>query len=231
MGSKWRGIRSGNFGIVSAFSTQTYKHLNSGEGGFLISNDPKLAAKAIVSSGSYMLYNRHGSIPPEVFFQETRLDSPNYSGRMDQIRACILRSQLPNLEKNIERWNNLYKTLFKGLSQINGISIPVRNKNESYVGSSLQFRVTDLIEKLIPKFIDSCIKRGVDLKWFGNKEPKAFTSRYDSWTYLRDLPVLDKTLLHLSRTIDMRIPLTFTRNDCLIITQIIESELERYRKL
>ena len=87
-----------------------------------------------------------------------------------------------------------------------------------------------LIEKLIPKFIESCIKRGVDLKWFGNKEPKAFTSRYDSWTYLRDLPVLDKTLLYLSRTIDMRIPLTFTKNDCLIITQIIESELERYRK-
>ena len=228
MGSKWRGIRSGNFGIVSAFSTQTYKHLNSGEGGFLISNDPKLAAKAIVSSGSYMLYNRHGSIPPDAVFQEIRLDSPNYSGRMDQIRACILRSQLPNLEKNIQRWNTLYKALFKGLSQINGISIPFRNKNEHYVGSSLQFRVTDLSEKLIQKFIDSCLKRGVDLKWFGNKEPKAFTSRYDSWTYISDLPVLDKTLLYLSRTIDMRIPLTFTQNDCMVITQIIESELERY---
>ena len=32
MGAKWAGKRSGNFGVVSAFSTQTYKHINSGEG-------------------------------------------------------------------------------------------------------------------------------------------------------------------------------------------------------
>ena len=52
MGAKWRGTRSGNFGKVAAFSTQTYKHMNSGEGGFLTTNDPELAARAVVSSGS-----------------------------------------------------------------------------------------------------------------------------------------------------------------------------------
>ena len=58
MGAKWRGIRSGNFGKVAAFSTQTYKHMNSGEGEFLTTNDPEIAARAVVSSGSYMLYGR-----------------------------------------------------------------------------------------------------------------------------------------------------------------------------
>ncbi len=227
MGAKWRGIRSGNFGLVSAFSTQTYKHLNSGEGGFLTTNNPKLAAKAIVSSGSYMLYNRHGSIPSEKTFKETRLDSPNYSGRIDQIRACILRAQLPNLEKNIQRWNDLYKTLFDKLTQIKGLSIPNRDCQEFYVGSSMQFRTHDLNDNTIPIFIDACLKRGVDLKWFGNKEPKAFTSRYDSWTYIKDLPVLEKTLHYLSKTIDMRIPLTFTQDDCVTIAKIIRNELEK----
>ena len=45
MGAKWRGIRSGNFGKVAAFSTQTYKHMNSGEGGFLTTNDAEIAAR------------------------------------------------------------------------------------------------------------------------------------------------------------------------------------------
>ena len=48
--------KSGNFGNVACFSTQTYKHMNSGEGGFLTTNDVDIAAQAIVLSGSYMLY-------------------------------------------------------------------------------------------------------------------------------------------------------------------------------
>ena len=72
MGAKWNGVRSGNFGTVSAFSTQTYKHMNSGEGGFLTTNNPELAAKAVVSSGSYMLYDRHGAIPAEKIFRKIR---------------------------------------------------------------------------------------------------------------------------------------------------------------
>ena len=34
MGARWKGVRSGNFGSLACFSAQTYKHVNSGEGGF-----------------------------------------------------------------------------------------------------------------------------------------------------------------------------------------------------
>ena len=37
-------------------------------------------------------------------------------------------------------------------------------------------------------------QRGVELKWFGPEEPVAFTSRYDSWRYLDNIPELPKTL-------------------------------------
>ena len=56
MGAFWKGKRSGNFGKVAAFSAQTYKHINSGEGGLLTTDDPFIAARAIIMSGSYMLY-------------------------------------------------------------------------------------------------------------------------------------------------------------------------------
>ena len=227
MGAKWGGIRSGNFGIVSAFSTQTYKHMNSGEGGILTTNVAELAARAVVSSGSYMLYGRHGAIPAEKVFKKIRQFAPNYSGRMDQIRASILRGQLPNLENNIKRWNKLYDFLFTSLSEINGIIIPIRSNKEFYVGSSIQFRLDKVNKENIPDFVKACSSRGVELKWFGNSEPKGFTSRYDSWSYIKKLPVLPQTLSILDNTLDMRIPLTFNSQDCQIIVEVVRSEIEK----
>ena len=225
MGAKWRGIRSGNFGKVAAFSTQTYKHMNSGEGGLLTTNDAEIAARAVISSGSYMLYGRHGAIPTEDIFQKVRLHSPNYSGRMDQIRAAMLRAQLPILEKNLDRWNSLYDRLHARLSAMDGVIIPKRKQDEFYVGSSIQFRADALSKDQIPAFVNGCAKRGVELKWFGDDQPKAFTSRYDSWHYIDDLPVLPTTLQVLEKTVDMRVPLTFTLMDCDLIADIIEEEM------
>ena len=229
MGAKWRGVRSGNFGKVAAFSTQTYKHMNSGEGGFLTTNDPEMAARAVVSSGSYMLYGRHGAIPAEDVFQKVRLHAPNYSGRMDHMRAAILRAQLPGLEDNLARWNQLYDRLHSHLTAMTGVVIPPRKQDEFYVGSSIQFFAKGLAKSVIPAFVAACAKRGVELKWFGDDEPKAFTSRYDSWRYIEDIPILPTTLRVLEKTLDMRVPLTFSVDDCDVIAAIIADELHQFR--
>ena len=60
--------------------------MNSGEGGLLTTNDPDIAARAVVSSGSYMLYGRHGAIPANEAFENTRLYAPG-SGRMDHVEG------------------------------------------------------------------------------------------------------------------------------------------------
>ena len=229
MGAKWQGKRSGNFGDVAAFSTQTYKHMNSGEGGFLTTEDEEMAARAIIHSGSYMLYGRHGALPPEQVFERVKLDCANFSCRMDNLRAAIIRSQMPHLDRNIDRWNQLYDTLFAGLDAIEGIDIPKRKQAEFYVGSSIQFRLSAISSADIPDFLGRCAGRGVELKWFGADQPVAFTSRYDSWHYIKDLPELPATKAALEKTVDMRIPLTFESSDCQIITQIIADEMADYR--
>jgi len=225
MGAKWRGIRSGNFGDVAAFSTQTYKHMNSGEGGFLTTDDDEMAARAIINSGSYMLYERHGTLPPQQTFEHIKLDTANYSCRMDNLRAALVRAQLPHLDDNIARWNYLYDRFYAHLSAVEVIDIPARRQAEFYVGSSIQFRTTGLSKAEIPAFITRCAKRGVELKWFGADAPAAFTSRYDSWAYLGNIPHLPATLAALDKTIDMRIPLTFDDDDCDIISSIINDEV------
>ena len=228
MGAKWDGKRSGNFGLVSAFSTQTYKHINSGEGGFLVTNDDEVIAKAIMHSGSYMLYEKHASSPNNDIFEKVKLKTANFSGRMDNLRSSILIPQLKDLDNKVIKWNNLYKELYDRLKTQDGIFIPNRDKRKFYVGSSIQFRLKDFADKKIQDFIKNCKKRGVDLKWFGDKNPIAYTSRYDSWEYLENVPVLKNTLEILKTTLDMRIPLTFDNNDCRVIAEII---IEEFRKL
>ena len=71
----------------------------------------------------------------------------------------------------------------------------------------------------------ACGDRGVELKWFGDDEPRAFTSRYDSWKYIDDIPHLPGTLSVLEKTLDMRVPLTFDLDDCDIIADIIDEEM------
>ncbi len=224
MGARWQGKRSGNFGRVACFSTQTYKHMNSGEGGFLTTDDEELAARAVVLSGSYMLYERHGAAPGDEVFRRIRLDTPNCSARLDNLRATILRAQLGQLDDNCARWNARYQALENGLRGCRGVEVVERPQHEAYVGSSFQFhaRVSD-----IPAMVAACAARGVELKWFGGAEPVAFTSRYDSWRYFADIEPLPQTLEALATTVDLRVPLTFSVEDCTDIAEIIAEEAGR----
>ncbi len=223
MGASWKGVRSGNFGKAACFSTQTYKHLNSGEGGIITTDDEELAARAVITSGSYMLYGSHGARPSSAVFDMIKLDAPNCSARLDNLRAAIIRAQLPSLDDQVARWNDRYRALEDGLRKIDRLELPQRAQHEAYVGSSIQFHA-DLPD--IPAFVEAAGKRGVDIKWFGSAQPKAFTSRYDSWEYLGPQPDLKNTKKVLSTTCDMRVPLTFTIEDCRKITRILGDVVE-----
>ena len=225
MGARWNGTRSGNFGSIACFSTQTYKHMNSGEGGFITTDDPEFAARAVLHTGSYMLYDRHGAIPDNTVFDDVKLECANFSSRMDNLRAAILRPQLKTLDENIRRWNDRYSVLEQRLRAAPGIWVPERRQSEFFVGSSIQFRPEALSAEDIPGFIGRCGKRGVELKWFGENEPRGYTSRYDSWQYLENQPPLAGTLQALEKTCDMRIPLTFSEEDCGLIADIIAEEV------
>jgi len=224
MGAAWNGVPSGRHGVMAAYSTQTYKHMNSGEGGFVTSDDPALMARAIMLSGSYMLYARHRAAPPPDAFEQVKWVTPNVSGRMDNLRAAILRPQLADLPRQVDRWNALYRTVEQGLRNTPGLKIIERREGESIVGSSIQFLLPAFSEPQITTVLEGCAARGVELKWFGCAEPVAFTSRYDSWRYTdaQSLPETDRILAGL---IDMRLPLTFSVGDAGLNGRIIREEV------
>lgn len=224
MGASWNGVLSGRHGAVGCYSCQTYKHVNSGEGGLLITDDEEIAARAIMMSGSYMLYGRHLAAPGPEVFERVKYETPNISGRMDNLRAAILRPQLRDLDTQVQRWNDRYRAVEDGLRGTPGLTVVERPAREVYVGSSIQFLLLDWSEEAVQEAVRRCSARGVELKWFGTPEPVAFTSRYDSWRYA-DTPRLPQSDRILAGIIDMRVPLTFSLEDCAQIARIIRAEV------
>ncbi len=223
MGADWDGIPSGRWGALGCFSTQTYKHINSGEGGLLISDDPVLMARAILLSGSYMLYDRHLAGPDPAVFAQLRYEIPNISGRMDHLRAAILRPQLPLLAARRRAWRDRYAVLETGLRGCSGLRLIARPAQEGYVPSSFQFDLPGWSSDAVSCFVAACGARGVELKWFGAPTPVGFTSRYDHWQYV-ETPKLPQTDAVLAGLIDMRLPLTFSLEDCAMVARIIRDE-------
>jgi dTDP-4-amino-4,6-dideoxygalactose transaminase len=224
MGGGWRGTPSGRHGLAGCYSTQTYKHMNSGEGGFLVTDDAELAARAVILSGSYMLYERHRAAPPAEVFAQIRLETPNMSGRMDNLRAAILRPQLGILASQVARWNDRYAVLEDGLRGTPGLQLIERLAEEQVVGSSFQVLLPDWPAADVQDVVRRCAARGVELKWFGNPDPVAFTSKYSSWSYAAP-PALPQTDRILAGLLDMRVPLTFSIEDCALIARIIRAEV------
>lgn len=224
MGAAWKGVPSGTQGLVGCYSCQTYKHVNSGEGGLFVTDDAQVAARATMLSGSYMLFEKHLAGPEKAVFDDIRYETPNISGRMDNLRAAILRPQLAILDQQRARWNARYAKIEAGLRDTPGLTIIDRPEEETIVGSSIQFLLQDWSEPSVRDVIARCLARGVELKWFGGAEPVGFTSRYDSWRYV-DAPAMPDSDRVLAGIIDMRVPLTFSLEDCAQIARIIRAEV------
>lgn len=222
MGARWGERKSGSFGLAGCFSTQTYKHMNSGEGGLLTSDDAAFMARAVMLSGSYMLYARHGAAPEPEVFADIRLDTPNMSARMDNLRAAVLRPQLAALDQTNQCWNARHDLVAASLARHPAIRLARRPAQEHYVGSSIQFRIPAFGAPEARAFVAALAERGVELKWFGAAAPEAFTSTHRSWRYApaQSVPRTDRILATL---FDMRLPLTFELDDCdLIARHILE---------
>ena len=139
---------------------------------------------------------------------------------MDELRAAILRPQLARLDENVARWNERYRIVEAALARAPGLEIVPRPAAESIVGSSIQFLTKETSGQKVVAFCRLCNQRGIVLKWFGADAPQGYTSRHDSWRYA-PAQALPQTDALLARLLDMRLPLTFSLDDCRLIGEIL----------
>ena len=225
MGADWDGRLTGTFGTVACFSTQTFKHVNSGEGGLLVTADEDVAARAVLRSGSYMLYAQHRARPPEEVFDRHRFITPNCSMRMSSLVAAILRPQVREIAARNARWREIYAELASMLAGIEHITLPQRPAKEGFAPSSLQFSLTGLSDEQATKFLEIAGRHGVHVKWFGAAEPEGFTSRHDHWRYLPDTTSLPQADRILEGLCDLRLPLWMTAEDCATVAAVLREAM------
>ncbi|HIP24076.1 MAG TPA: aminotransferase [Rhodobacteraceae bacterium] len=205
MGATWNGKQTGQFGLAGAFSSQSYKQFNTGEGGLIVTDDADLAARAILMSGSYMLYGQHKAAPPEGVFARWKGHMANHSMRMSALSAAILRPQLPLLPARNARWRVIHDRLAARLTH-QLIRLPQRPAEEDYTPTSLQFFMEGLRQPQIEAVIADSTAHGVPIKFFGGNTPEGFTSRAPHWEYVKPQP-LPRSEAILSQLCDIRLPL------------------------
>ena len=225
MGSDWDGRQAGRWGVAGCFSAQSFKHVNGGEGGLIVTDDEDIAARAILMSGSYMLYEQHAARPPMDVFERWKYVTPNMSMRMNGLVATLLRPQLPALAGNAARWGGVYDRVAAGLQGMQHLRLPEKPEKEGFRPTSIQFTFEGLSEQQMRAALKAAAERGVMIKWFGAEEPVGFTSRSGHWRYApaQDLP---RTEAILARLCDVRLPVWLSEEDCDRLAAAIREAVE-----
>lgn len=225
----WKGRAIGTFGAVGAFSAQTYKHLNAGEGGFLVLDDPAMAARAILHSGSYMLHAQHLSTPGPEALAAVGEHVPNFSMRMTALAAAILRPQLSELPRRAARWRVIHGRIAAGLGRIQEVRLPRPLPGADPSPTSIQFSLPAFEPAQIRDFIAAAAARGLPVKWFGAAEQAGFTSAPRHWRYAGQQAGLDETHRILATLCDIRTPLSLSDPECDLIAAIVGETIECLR--
>ncbi len=222
----WGGRAIGTFGAAAAFSAQTYKHLNAGEGGFLMLDDDDRIARAILHSGSYMLHAQHRSAPPAEVIAAWEERTPNFSMRMTALAAALLRPQLHDLPRRAARWNAIHDRIGAAIARSQHVRLPPRSPKERYGATSVQFSLLGFDDAEIAAVLERCAARGLPIKWFGAGRQRGFTSAPRHWRYAGEQGPMAQTHAILAGLCDIRTPLSLTDEDCDLVADILREAIE-----
>eukprot|EP00521_Asterionellopsis_glacialis_P012830 CAMPEP_0195308154 /NCGR_PEP_ID=MMETSP0707-20130614/38079_1 /TAXON_ID=33640 /ORGANISM="Asterionellopsis glacialis, Strain CCMP134" /LENGTH=443 /DNA_ID=CAMNT_0040372413 /DNA_START=898 /DNA_END=2229 /DNA_ORIENTATION=+ len=228
LGVMWKGKHTGHMGIACAISSQSYKMINSGEGGFLLTDDPDIAAQTAVYAGAYEgLSAKHSTVPSKEYFKDYPVTLPNYSVRMSNLAASVIKPQLLTLQPRIEKYNRRYAKLCKNLEEKAGdmLSIPVNTPGVTQpVHDSIQFNLDKkFTPSQIERFLQECSDHGLPVELFGHKSN---ARNFVNWGFAPAEDPLPMTAEMLSRACDCRMPLMWDDEDFEDMADVLVESLE-----
>ena len=112
--ARWRKQYVGTFGAIACFSMQQGKHMTTGEGGFVTSNDEALARRMFLFINKAWGY---GDANPDHYFLAL-----NY--RISELQAAVALAQLSKLHSVVDRRITSANRLTGMLSGLRGIQLP-----------------------------------------------------------------------------------------------------------
>ena len=217
MGLKLKEKYLGTYGHFGAFSTQSDKSCNTGEGGLLVTNDKDYFAKAIILSGAYeSRWKKHfNSKPPKL----NDCDFPIYSFRMDNLRGALAYSQLKKLKARIKKLSLNYKYVTGRLSRFPQIRLRLPIEQNSILGDELLFSLPGFSVEEVVLFSRALSAEGIECSAFANPE-KSNIRCFWHWGFLFPKKsiewrkkVLPETSKYLGKYIDIPLSATLSKND------------------
>ena len=226
LGTTWHGRNIGTIGKVGCFSFQSYKMINAGEGGILVTDDPDLVARAVIMSGAYehnwkKHKGPHGQNAPDLeqAFARWQNKLPLYNLRMSNLSAAVIRPQLPELARRVRDGLANHDYVAQRLNSSLHIHVPDPLTPERRAPDSIQFNLVDLSDDQIRNFAAAAEGRGVKVQVFGLSQDNA--RAYWNWQFLPEQVELPKTRAMLMKACDVRLPVRLTRAELDVIADII----------
>ncbi len=218
LGTTWAGRKIGTIGRVGCFSFQSYKLVNAGEGGILITDDADLVARAIIMSGAYEHnWKKHPVLQDAFARWQNRL--PLYNLRLSNLSAAIIRPQLAELPRRVRDGRRNHDLVAARLNASPWITVPEKLGPEERAPDSIQFNLNAMIEAETHAFEAAAAARGVKVQVFGLSTDNA--RAYWNWRFLGDIPDLPRTRAMLMRACDVRLPARLTEAECDVIADIL----------
>jgi len=226
LGTTWSGRNIGTIGRIGCFSFQSYKMINAGEGGILITDDPDLVARAVIMSGAYEHnWQKHkgprGDNSPELAlaFAKWQNQLPLYNLRMSNLSAAVIRPQLPELMRRVRDGRTNHDYVAERLNSSPVLHVPAPLPPEVRAPDSIQFNLVDMDTTEIQAFAEATAARGVKVQIFGQSSDNA--RAFWNWQFLQDLPELPQTRAMLMKACDVRLPVRLNRDELDVIADIL----------
>ncbi|MGZ2256966.1 DegT/DnrJ/EryC1/StrS family aminotransferase [Roseobacter sp. A03A-229] len=210
LGTLWNGRKIGTIGRVGCFSFQSYKMVNAGEGGILITDDADLVARAIIMSGAYEHNWKKHPVLLEAFSRHQN-KLPLYNLRLNNLSAALIRPQLDALPQRVRDGRRNHDYVAKRLNTSPFIEVPDPLGGEERAPDSIQFNIVGLDEATVAAFARTADAEGVKVQVFGQSADNA--RAFWNWRFIEDLPELPRTRAMLMRACDVRLPVRLTKDE------------------
>ena len=218
LGTTWHGRKIGTIGKIGCFSFQSYKMINAGEGGILITDDADLVARAIIMSGAYEHNWKKHPVLQDAFARHQNT-LPLYNQRMGNLSAAVIRPQLPELARRVQDGRRGHDYVAERLNTSAYIEVPEKLAPEQRAPDSIQFNLVALSDAEIDAFSDAAAARGIKVQIFGRSDDNA--RAFWNWKFLGDIPDLPQTRAMLMTACDVRLPVHLSRADYDAIAHIL----------
>ena len=223
LGTTWDGRKIGTIGKIGCYSFQSYKLLNSGEGGIMVTDDPHLMARAIMMHGSYEDKWQNHDIPTEVM-DRVQNNLPMFGLRLNTLSAVLIRAQLELLDSRVLHGRRNHDHVANRLRAINSVEVPPAYPAEQRAPDSLQFNLPHISDTALDAFVADASQRGLHIHVFGRS--KNNSRAYWNWGFLSDVPDFPQTRAMLMRACDLRLPARLSLPECDLIADTLIAALE-----